>query len=358
MRTVKVGIIGCGGIANWKHMPSLKLIDGVEMVAFCDLIPERAKEAKEKYGTPDAKVFKDYHRLLKMPEIEVVHVLTPNAAHAKITIDALRAGKNVMCEKPMAAAAKDARAMLNAARESGKKLSIGYQTRSSAVYQYAHNMIARGDIGDVYYCKTSAIRRRGVPTWGVFLDKEKQGGGPMIDIGTHAIDAMLYMIGNYEVESVTGSSYRKLADTVQDNGGGGLWKEGEYEVEDSAMGYVRFKNGATLIIEASWLINMEHGCNPTICGTKGGIELAGDTIRINGERDGKCYTEEVKPTDMDHIAYKGMNLNNEQYDIRQWIDAVVNDTDPCVMPEQALCVSEIIESIYKSAASGKTIYFK
>jgi predicted dehydrogenase len=102
MRTVKVGIIGCGGIANWKHMPSLKLIDNVEMVAFCDIIPERAEKAKNDYGTPDAVVFEDYHRLLKIDDVEVVHVLTPNAAHARIAIDALRAGKHVMCEKPMA----------------------------------------------------------------------------------------------------------------------------------------------------------------------------------------------------------------------------------------------------------------
>ena len=117
MRKVKVGIVGCGGIANGKHMPSLKLIENVEMVAFCDIIPERAMKAKKDYGTSEAKVYKDFHRMLKLEEVEVVHVLTPNAAHSKITIAALQAGKHVMCEKPMAHTAKDARAMVEAAKK-------------------------------------------------------------------------------------------------------------------------------------------------------------------------------------------------------------------------------------------------
>ena len=120
-RIVKVGIIGCGGIANGKHMPSLKNIPNVEMVAFCDIIPERVEKAKEKYGTPDAKVYTDYKELLKDKDIEVVHVLTPNREHAQITVDALYADKHVMCEKPMAKTAADARRMVQAAKATGKK---------------------------------------------------------------------------------------------------------------------------------------------------------------------------------------------------------------------------------------------
>lgn len=357
MRTVKIGIIGCGGIANGKHMPSLKLIDNVEMVAFCDLIPERAKKAKKDYGTPDAKVFKDFHRLLNLEEIEVVHVLTPNAAHSKIAVAALQAGKHVMCEKPMAHTAADARAMVKAAKESGKKLTIGYQSRSNPVYQYAHNLVKSGALGDIYYVKAPAIRRRGVPTWGVFLDKEKQGGGPMIDIGTHSIDAALYVIGNYDVESVTGSIFNKLAENVQDNGDWGMWKPGEFQVEDCAVGYIKFRNGCTMIVEASWLLNIESGGVPTFCGTKGGIELR-DGLRLNGERDGKLFTESLKPNYTDRDYFKDMNISPEQYEARQWIKSIVEDTQPLVKPEEACVVSEIIEAIYKSAQTGKTVYFK
>ena len=136
-RIVNVGIIGCGGIANNKHMPSLQAIPNVRMVAFCDIIPERAVKAAEKFGTEDAKTYTDYKELLKDESIEVVHVLTPNKEHADITVDALYAGKHVMCEKPMAKTAADARRMVEAAKTTGKKLTIGYQHRQKPTAQYA-----------------------------------------------------------------------------------------------------------------------------------------------------------------------------------------------------------------------------
>lgn len=129
-KKLRVGIIGCGGIANGKHMPNIAKIPEAEMVAFCDLIPERAEKAKADYGTPEAKVYSDYKELLKDGTIDVVHVCTPNRSHSFITIDALEAGKNVMCEKPMAKTVEEARAMVEAAKRTGKKLTIGYQAAS------------------------------------------------------------------------------------------------------------------------------------------------------------------------------------------------------------------------------------
>ena len=128
-KKLKVGIIGCGGIANSKHMPGLKSVEEAEMVAFCDLEIERAEKAKAEYGTPDAKVYKDYKELLKDDSIDVVHVCTPNRSHSFISIDALRAGKHVMVEKPMAKTAAEAEEMVRVAKETGKKLTIGYQNR-------------------------------------------------------------------------------------------------------------------------------------------------------------------------------------------------------------------------------------
>ena len=177
-RIVKVGIIGCGGIANGKHMPSLKAVKGVEMVAFCDIIEERAVKAAAEYGTEDAKVYTDYKELLKDKDIEVVHVLTPNRSHSFITVDALEAGKHVMCEKPMAKTYADAQKMLEAAKRTGKKLTIGYQARQRADSQYLKAACDAGELGEIYYAKAHAIRRRAVPTWGVFLNEFEQGGGP------------------------------------------------------------------------------------------------------------------------------------------------------------------------------------
>ena len=188
MAKLKIGFIGCGGIANQKHLPGMaQQTEFVDLVAFCDLIPERAEKAAKEYGTPDAKVYTDYHDLLADPTIDAVHVLTPNVAHCEITVAALEAGKHVLCEKPMAATPADAQKMLDARDRTGKMLTIGYQYRHFPVNQVAKSVVDDGWLGDIYYAEATYLRRRGVPTWGVFTDKSKQGGGPLIDIGTHAV---------------------------------------------------------------------------------------------------------------------------------------------------------------------------
>jgi predicted dehydrogenase len=169
-RKLKIGIVGCGGIANGKHMPSLTKLDNVEMVAFCDIIEEKAVEAAKKYGTKDAKVYVDYKELLKDKSIDVVHVLTPNRSHSFITVDALEAGKHVMCEKPMAINSAEAKKMVEAAKRTGKKLTIGYNNRQRPDSLYMKQVCEDGELGEIYFAKAHAIRRRAVPTWGVFLN--------------------------------------------------------------------------------------------------------------------------------------------------------------------------------------------
>lgn len=357
MREVRIGIIGCGGIANGKHMPALKKLENVKMVAFCDLISDRAEKAKKDFGTEDAGVYTDYRELLKRTDIEVIHVLTPNSSHCELSVASLESGRHVMCEKPMAKTYEDALKMCEAAKKSGKLLTIGYQTRSGKTHQYVRHMIENGDLGEIYYIKAPQIRRRGVPVWGVFLDKEKQGGGPMIDIGTHSIDAALSLINNYDVVSVTGSVYRKLADTAMNSNEWGMWKAEEFEVEDSAMGYIKFKNGATMVVEASWALNYSGQAHMTLCGTKGGVEFIDDTVRVNGEMSGSLYLNDIKPNSTARDLFHGEELNSEEYEAKQWIYSVVNNVPPIVKPHQAAMVSRIIESIYKSAEEGKTIYF-
>ena len=170
MAKYKTGIIGCGGIANGKHMPALSRMADVEMVAFCDIIPERAEEARKKYGTADAKVYTDYRELLADPEIDNVRVLTNNRMHAEITIAALDAGKHVICEKPMSVTAEEGRAMLEARDRSGKVLAVGYQHKFDADVIYAREESMAGELGEIYHGKCQVLRRRGAPTWGVFMN--------------------------------------------------------------------------------------------------------------------------------------------------------------------------------------------
>ena len=272
-RTVRVGIIGCGGIANGKHMPSLKEVEGVEMVAFCDLIIEKAEKAAKQYGTPDAKVYTDYKELLKDESIEVVHVLTPNRSHADLTIDALYAGKHVMCEKPMAKNAADAKRMLDAAKATGKKLTIGYQHRQKAASQYAKQYIDTGALGEIYYANCYAIRRRGTPNWGVFLNEYEQGGGPVVDIATHSLDLTLYLMNNYEPALVVGKTHKALEHPEEGN----IWGDNGVSttpLEEAASAMIVMKNGATIMLETSWALNTdspipEGSCR--LCGSRAGL---------------------------------------------------------------------------------------
>ena len=157
MDKVRIGIIGCGGIANGKHMPSLKKLPDVEMVAFCDIVEERAQKAAREYGVEGAKVYTDYKELLKDKTIDVVHVLTPNKQHSFITVDALEAGKHVMCEKPMAINGVEALKMLDAAKRTGKKLTIGYQNRYRPDSLYLTRACENDELGEIYYARAHAV---------------------------------------------------------------------------------------------------------------------------------------------------------------------------------------------------------
>ena len=358
---LKVGIVGCGGIANGKHLPNIKRLPNVEVTAFCDIIIERAEEAKANYGTPDAKTYLDYKDLIKDESLTAVYVLTPNISHSEITVAALNAGKHVLCEKPMAMNGAEADAMCEAAKRNNKVLTIGYQTRSSSSFQYARELVASGAVGDIYFAKCPAIRRRGVPGWGVFIEKEKQGGGPLIDIGTHSIDACLYVMGNYEVESVMGMACQKLAQTSYLCNDMGMYDPEKITTEDFATGFVRFKNGAVLIIEASWCLNNVQDNHTVICGTKAGLELdtpeGRSVVKMNGDMNGSLYNSTIRTNNRMRTYFKDKDYDPEQYEQRQFISAITDGTQVVTKPEEAAVVTKIIEAIYKSSETGKAVYF-
>ena len=364
---LKLGIIGTGGICNNKHLPSLaKVADQVEVVALCDLDEEKAIATKERYGLTNAKIYTDYKELLADPSIDVVHVCTPNVAHCQITVDAFEAGKHVLCEKPMAATSADAQKMLDAWKKSGKKFTVGYQNRFRPDVQVLKKSCDAGELGDIYYGEANAIRRKAVPTWGVFPDKSKQGGGPLIDIGTHALDITLWCMDNYDIDSVSGSVFYKLGGLEQATEGNlfGPWDPKTYEVEDSAVGFVKMKNGATIALEASWALNIleSREASTTLCGTAAGAEIHSgmsyqkNELIYNRGRNGQLMEETISP--VGGVAYFGGGGGEEgTIDNRQWLEAVKNGTEPLVKPEEALAVTKILDAIYKSAKENKEIKF-
>jgi len=360
MKRYRIGIIGCGGIANGKHLPALKTIDRVDIVAFCDLDRGKAQKAAAEYGIEGAKVYTDYKELLGDKTIEICYVLTPNRSHADISCDAMRAGKHVMCEKPMAKTAADARRMVEAARETGMKLTIGYQHRHKDASRFTKSLIERGDLGEVYYSKALAIRRRGTPNWGVFLNEYEQGGGPLIDIGTHSLDLTMYLMDNFKPRMVVGTSYKKVENADCGNPWGG-WKADENTtLEDGAFGFIVMENGATITLEATWALNTcepipEGSCD--LHGTKAGVRVRQNDVVINQCEFNKQV--EIRP-DMKSggvAFYEGLTLTPPVVEQIAWLDAIENDTDPVVLPEQACMVSEILEAIYTSAKTGKPVFF-
>ena len=359
MAKLRICIVGCGGIANGKHMPSLAMVDEAEMVAFCDIVRERAEKAAKEYGVEGAKVYTDYKEMIDTEKPDVVHVCTPNKSHAPITIYALEHDCHVMCEKPMAKTYADAKAMLEAYKKSGKKLTIGYQNRFRNDAQYIKAACDAGELGEIYYAKAHAVRRRAVPTWGVFLDEEEQGGGPLIDIGTHALDLTLWMMNNYKPKSVKGSVFKKLGDQKNTGNSCGDWDPAKFTVEDSAFGFITMENGATIVLESSWALNTldvkEAKC--TLCGTKAGADMD-DGVRINRAHHGRLCIEEPDLKVGGVAFFEGKELKSPVREAKQWIDSIINDTEPTVLPEQAIVVTRILEAIYESAKTGKEVVFE
>ena len=370
MSKLKIGIIGCGNIANTKHLPNLaKFADRAEVVAFCDIDEQKAIDTKEKYGTPDAKVFTDYRELIKL-DLDAVHVCTPNRSHSEISVAAMKAGCNVMCEKPMAINTEEAKAMVDAAKETGKLLTIGYQNRFRVDTLALKQMAVDGDLGEIYMAKAHALRRRGIPTWGVFTNKFEQGGGPLIDIGTHALDITLWVMDNYKPVSVLGSTYDYLGTTLEGPAQGTPmhWDPKTYEVEDSAFGFIRFENGATVFLESAWALNTieQKQAMTTVYGTKAGAAMefplgeAQSTIKrlvvntVVGGRPTEFEPDvsERGPASADLI----FNYPGADTECKVWLDALEGKGEIVVKPEEAFAVTQILEAIYKSAETGEAVY--
>lgn len=343
MKTINVGVIGTGGIAVNQHMPALANQPDVKILAVADVNEEAARSAAERFGVPH--VFTDYRQLIEMEEIDAVHVCTPNYLHMAPTIEALEAGKHVMVEKPIARNAEEATKMVEAARRTGKKLMVAQNVRFDASSQCLKRFIDAGDLGEIYFARVWALRRRGVPSWGVFTDKEKQGGGPLIDIGVHQLDLALYLMGHPKAITCSGQAFTKIGNTPGHVGVWGPWDWQNYTVEDYAAGFVRLEGGRSLIIESSFAANIaEDKFTTALLGTKGGAET--NPLRIFGEDKGMVY--DITPV---HVP----RVHSYEAEVRAFYDAIQNDTEPPVTGEQALNVMKILDAIYKSSELGREV---
>ena len=306
MSKMKVAVIGCGTIANASHIPSYMANEDVEIKYFCDIIPERAEKAVEKYGCGTAVV--DYHDILNDPELEAVSVCTHNDFHSVISIDFLKAGKNVLCEKPAARILSEALEMQKVAKETGKVLNIGVCNRFNTYVMKVKELIDQGELGNVHHVYASFRRHRSIPgIGGDFTTKAKSGGGVLIDWGVHFLDLVMYCCGDPKPLTASGEAFCKLGKDISNYTYTGMWAEetadmnGTYDVDDSVTGLVR-TTGPVITFNGAWAQNIgEPEMFIDFMGDKAGIRLSYcSDFRIWSVKNGMLTETKVsaKETDM------------------------------------------------------------
>ncbi len=340
-----IGIIGSGGIAQNAHMPGYAAVpDLCKIVAVADVNPDTAKAAAEKFNVKH--VFTDYKKLLEMDEVDAVSVCTPNYLHHEPTIKAFEAGKHVLCEKPIAMNAAEAAEMVAAGRKAKKKFMVGYNLRFAPTNQLLKKYIEAGDLGEIYFARAQALRRRGIPGWGVFIDKSKQGGGPLIDIGVHILDLTLWLLGHPKPVAASGQTYAKFGKRSDIVGFMGQWDYKNFTVEDFAIGLIRFENGATISLESSFVANIpEDVFTSTLCGTEGGAVTHPLTIVREQHRSLQTFRPEIPNAD----------IATHSAEVKHFCEAILNDTEPLTTGEHGLAVAQIMDAIYASSEAGKEV---
>lgn len=343
----RVAIIGCGGISGM-HVGALKKIPEVEVVAGVDIVPDRLAAFNKQWGV--TKLYEDWREMLKEVKPDGVSVCTPNGVHAAPTIDALNAGCHVICEKPMAMNPAECERMIAASKKAKKKLVIGFQYRYHPNTQFLTRARDDGQFGDIMFMKCQALRRRGIPNWGVFGQKKLQGGGPMIDIGVHVIEMAHYFMGSPRPVAASGNTWTYMGNKPSKVVcGWPNWDYKTYTVEDLAIGQIRFDNGAILQIEASFVAHIGKDVwNFTFMGTKGGGQW--DPAMIFTDRSDTMIN--CSP------AYVGDQTGFEalfHIKLRNWAYGCIKNTPLEAPGEAGLAVQKMLDGVYRSAATGKEV---
>jgi predicted dehydrogenase len=359
---LRVGFVGFGGIAQGAHTPAWKKLSSAAVVAVCDINPEKLEKAKSVFS-PDIKCYTSYEEMIDNEKLDIVDVCTPNYLHSPVACYGLNHGAHVLCEKPDSICVEDVVKMQEAEKASGKRLMVIRNNRYTQGSQYLKHIVASGEAGDIYAGRCGWVRKRGIPgKGGWFTTKELSGGGPLIDLGVHMIDLAIYLMGNPKAVSVSGSTYSKFADSGDKADSvhasfGEAKADGVYDVEDLAIGFIKFDNGASLQIEFSWASNIKkEGTFVELRGTKKGLEWKSGLINIYDEK---------KNTKLDQIKYNAKakkfdsgiahTLHGHEANISHFVDVITKDTEPVYKIEQGVNMIKILTGIYKSAETGREV---
>ncbi len=340
-RTFNVAIIGAGGISR-THAEGFNSVSDAKIVAVAEPREDRRTAFAQKNDV--ALAVADYRELLPNPDIDAFVLCVPNYLHSVIAIDAMKAGKHVLTEKPMAANIAGAQEMVKVQKETGKTLMVSLQRRFEAITQLAKRYA--GDVGELYYGRCGWFRREGIPGWGSwFTRQEESGGGPVNDIGVHLLDLCLYLMGYPEPVSVSAATYSKFGPKKQGLGGWGYpeW-DGYFDVEDLASMYIHFANGATVVCEVSWAANTRQREWVEVMGTEGGITLGEQFAVYKNDTHGS-------PVDLSPIPRP---VNQRIAITKHFIECCRTGKEPLTSPKNGLILNKIFDAAYRSASAGGT----
>ncbi len=341
-KKLRIGFVGAGGIAR-SQMAILKEFPDAELVAAADVSEDALKKCQEDHGV--GVVYDDWKTMLKKEDLQAVSVCTPNGLHLQPTLDAFKAGCHVMVEKPLAMNAREGQRMLAAAKAAKRQLIIAFQWRFHPKAQLIKKMADSGMFGDVLFVRCQAIRRRGIPNWGVFGRKELQGGGPMIDIGVHIMEMAHYVMGSPRPVAASGNTFRYIGDKPGDVACNWPdWDYKTYTVEDLAVGHIRFDNGAIMHVESSFAAHAKNAFTFQLMGTKGGAEF--DPLVLRTDENG--YMMDKTPAFVpDYPCFADK--------MRRFVDTVLHGKPTEAPGEAGQMVQKMIDGIYASADKGREI---
>jgi len=348
-KKLRVAFIGCGMISG-AHLESYKEFDDVEVVALCDIKKKPLQQRAEQYGIDSDHCFTDYKQMLKSIDADAINVCTPNGVHCEPTVDALKAGFHVIVEKPMAMNAGECKKMIAAAKAAKKKLVIGFQYRYEPKTRFLCDLRDAGVFGDIRFGRVQALRRRGIPNWGVFGQKHLQGGGPMIDIGVHVLEMCHFTMGSPKPVAAVGFAETYMGNSrkaSQIHTAWSGWDYKTYTVEDLALGHIRFDNGAVIHIEASFAAHHEHQgtMDFQIMGTKGGAKWGSSEVFT----DMHNYQMNLKPAYLEQDkGFQGFFVRKN----RNFIDHVIHGKPTMAPAEHGLMVQQMLDAVYASADKG------
>jgi len=343
-KTLKVGVIGVGGIARW-HMPGWTTSEHTEVIAGCDIDPAALQKWGDEFNV--ARLTGDAAELICDPDIDIIDICTPNNYHAPLAVAALEAGKHVLCEKPLAPTPAGIREMIAARDRSGKMLMTAQHFRFQGDSRAMKAEIETGVLGDIYHARSWMLRRAAAPTRPGFIVKKHSSGGPCIDIGVHILDLTLWFMDNPKPVAVTGVARAELA---HQRGAFSIWGgpiPAELDVEDFAAAFVRFENGATLILEVSWMLHHDTDCEDTqmwLYGAQGGCRWPKCEVYTSNYATPQLYNRALKIT--------GDTLAPHALECVEFAQAVVDGAPSPVPAEQSLQVMSILDGVYRSQQVG------